>query len=175
MTSFERVSNALERKKVDQLPFCDALWGETIALWKQQGHIHENQTASEHFSFDIARSGGINSQADMGKEQEILEEDKTSILFKNGNGATLRKFKDRTGTPEHVDFAVKERSDWEEKIKPFLIDVDRRRIPFEFYRLARKQANEQQRFFTFGGLLPFEQMHPVCGHEYLLMGMALAP
>ncbi len=26
-----------------------------------------------------------------------------------------------------------------------------------------------------GGVLPFELMHPVCGHEYMLMGMALDP
>ena len=29
--------------------------------------------------------------------------------------------------------------------------------------------------FCWAGVAPFEQMHPVCGHEYMLMGMALDP
>jgi uroporphyrinogen decarboxylase len=53
--------------------------------------------------------------------------------------------------------------------------VDRRRIPFESYRQAKAFAAEKQRFFCWGGVGPFEQIHPVCGHEYMLMGMALDP
>ena len=57
----------------------------------------------------------------------------------------------------------------------YLLDLDRRRIPFEGYRDAKKFAAEKQRFFCWAGVAPFEQMHPVCGHEYMLMGMALDP
>lgn len=175
MTSYERVKNSLECKSVDQLPFVDAFWDETVTRWIEQGHIPENQSLSEHFSFDINRFGGLNCKADIDKEDEVLEEDDENIIIKNGNGATLRKPKNRTETFERIDFAVKDRKDWEKIIKPHLVQVDRRRIPFETYRSARKQATEKQIFLTFGGLLLFEQMHPVCGHECLLMGMAMDP
>jgi len=175
MTSYERVKNSLECKSVDQLPFVDAIWPETFTRWIEQGHVPENQSILEHFSFDICRLGGLNCQANLDKEEEILEENDESIIIKDRNGATLKKMKSRSGTPEHIDFSVKNREDWEEKIKPHLVQFDRRRIPFKTYRSARTQAKEKQIFLTFGGLLPFEQMHPVCGHEYLLMGMALDP
>jgi len=87
----------------------------------------------------------------------------------------LRRHKLHDSTPEHVDFTVKDRATWEEHAKPFLVDVDRRRIPFEGYRAAKKFAAEKERFFCWAGVAPFEQMHPVCGHEYMLMGMALDP
>jgi uroporphyrinogen decarboxylase len=53
--------------------------------------------------------------------------------------------------------------------------VDRRRIPFESYREQKRLAAEEERAFCWAGVAPFEQMHPVCGHEYMLMGMALDP
>ncbi len=67
------------------------------------------------------------------------------------------------------------REAWEEHVKPFLLNVDRRRIDFEGYRNEKQFCAEKQRFFCWGGVAPFEQMHPVCGHEYMLMGMALDP
>ena len=106
---------------------------------------------------------------------EVLEEDSESVLIRNGNGAVLRKHKHGSGTPEHVDFAVKTRDDWERLIKPHMLEPDRRRIPWENYRRERQKAETNELYHTIGGLAPFEQMHPVCGHEYLLMGMALDP
>ncbi len=176
MTGKERTLNALERKPpVDQLPVCDSLWVETLRRWIAEGHISANENSDDHFGFDIMRGCGLNSTADPGFKNVILEESDTSMLQLNGNGATLRIPKNSTGTPEHVGFSVKSRHDWEEKIKPFLIDIDRRRIPSQIYREQKKRADEKQLFLTVGGLAPFEQMHPVCGHENLLMGMALDP
>jgi uroporphyrinogen decarboxylase len=45
----------------------------------------------------------------------------------------------------------------------------------EDYSTNRKIAAEQQRFFCWHGIAPFECIHPVCGHEYMLMGMAMDP
>ena len=89
--------------------------------------------------------------------------------------AKLRNWKHHSGTPEHVEFAVKERTAWEELVKPYLLQVDRRRIPFESYKEEKRLAAEQDRAFCWVGVAPFEQMHPVCGHEYMLMGMGLDP
>ena len=36
-------------------------------------------------------------------------------------------------------------------------------------------AAEKKRFFVWSGINVFEQMHPVCGHEHMLVGMALDP
>jgi len=99
----------------------------------------------------------------------------SDLLRLDGNGATLRAHKLHDSTPEHVDFTVKDRKTWEEFAKPKLGGLDRRRIPFEGYRQAKAFAAEKQRFFCWGGVAPFEQMHPICGHEYMLMGMALDP
>lgn len=175
MTSYERVLRTLERKQVDLLPACVSPWGATVERWKREGHIREDEDVAEHFEQDIRSGGWLNSTADLDFQPVVIEETEETILTLDGNGAKLRRHKLHDSTPEHVDFTVKDRRGWEEHIKPHLLDVDRRRIPFEGYREAKKFAAEKQRFFCWAGVAPFEQMHPVCGHEYLLIGMAEDP
>jgi len=50
-----------------------------------------------------------------------------------------------------------------------------RRSNFEAYRNTKQHAKEKNRFFCWSGVNVFELMHPVCGHEYMLMGMAEDP
>ncbi len=92
-----------------------------------------------------------------------------------GNGAKLRWIKNRSLTPEHAGFTVTDRKGWEERIKPHLLDVDKRRINREEYRELRHVSAQQNRAFCWLGLGPFEHMHPMCGHETLLMGMVDDP
>jgi uroporphyrinogen decarboxylase len=175
MTSVERVHNAIDRKPVDRLPVSESFWGETITRWQASGELQEGEDPICHFDLDMRRGGGISNVADLDFEPVIIEETQETVLALDGNGATLRRHKLHASTPEHVDFTVKERRGWEEHVKPHLLDVDRRRIPFEGYREQRRLAATEERHFCWSGTAPFEQMHPMCGHEYMLMGMAEDP
>ncbi|MBM4163394.1 MAG: hypothetical protein FJ222_02995 [Lentisphaerae bacterium] len=175
MTHKERTLNTLHRKPVDALAYGDGLWGETHKKYIAQGKMKPDEDSVDHFDMSWRGGGWLNSTADLDFHDQILEETEDTKLVINGNGATLRWFKAKSGTPEHVDFTVKERPAWEDVIKPNLLQVDRRRIPFERYRDQKKRAAAEGRAFCWSGLAPFEQMHPVCGHEYMLMGMALDP
>jgi uroporphyrinogen decarboxylase len=175
MTSIERMQRVLDRKPVDQTPIAVSPWGATVARWREEGHIGPEEDIAEHFGQDLRSGGWLNSVADLDYVAETLEENDETILQRDGNGAVLRRHKLHDSTPEHVDFAVKDRATWEELVRPKLVEFDRRRIGFEGYRDAKRDAAEKQRFFCWAGVAPFEQMHPVCGHEYMLMGMALEP
>ena len=175
MTHKERFLNALNREPVDLLACGDGLWGETHQKYVEEGKMREGEDPCLHFDMSWRTGGWLNSTADIDAGDRLIEETEETKLVMNGNGATLRWWKHKAGTPEHVDFRVKDRAGWDEHIKPHLIDIDRRRIPFEGYREARKQAAEEDRAFGWAGVAPFEQMHPTCGHEYMLMGMALDP
>lgn len=175
MTHKERLLNTLNRKPVDALAYGDGLWGETYQKYVAQGKMQEGEDAVRHFDMSWRSGGWLNSTADLDFKEQILQETEETKLVLNGNGATLRWWKARSGTPEHVDFKVQERPAWESQIKQHLLKVDRRRIPFEGYRQQKALAAQEQRAFCWAGVAPFEQMHPVCGHEYMLMGMALDP
>ena len=175
MNSIERMQAALDRKPADMLPVVVSPWGATVQRWINEGHIQPGEDVAEHFGQDLRAGGWLNSAAKLDFQPVTIEETDETILQLDANGAKLRRHKLHDSTPEHVDFTVKDRASWEEHARPYLVDVDRRRIPFEGYRGAKAFAAEKQRFFCWAGVAPFEQMHPVCGHEYMLMGMAMDP
>jgi uroporphyrinogen decarboxylase len=175
MTSIERVTRALQRRPVDQAPAALSPWDETIRRWVREGHLREGEDVHEHFAQDIHRDGWITGTVDLDFTPQVLEETEETILMLDGNGATLRRHKRHTHTPEHVDFAIKDRAGWEARAKPKLVAPDRRRIAFEGYRTRKRQAAERQRYFCWGGGGPFEQIAPICGHEHMLVGMAEDP
>ena len=175
MTHRERVMRALSREPVDQLACGDGLWGETAERYTREGYLKPDESHAVHFDMSWRAGGWLTSTADLDFVPVVLEETEETILKLDGNGAQLRYWKGRSGTPEHVAFDVMEREAWERKIKPHLLAVDRRRLKAEEYRTQRALAAKEQRAFFWGGVAPFEQIHPVCGHEYMLMGMALDP
>ena len=174
MTGKERISRILKHQPVDRIGLSEHFWDDTYKTWIEQGHIKPDTEIDLLFGYDMRRAWVFNFVADLDFENQTIREDKDTITVLNGNGATLRYQKYRDGVPEHVDFMVKDREGWEKHIKPKLV-ADRRRIDFEAYREHKRIAEENDMYFMAAGLNVFEAMHPVCGHEYLLMGMALDP
>jgi len=178
MTSIERITNTLNHKPVDRVAICMTPWPETIKHWAEQGHIKADDgipEIREAFGCDLQANGWLNMIADIDFEPVILEETENTVLTLDGNGATLRTHKHKSGTPEHVDYKVKDRSGWEEHLKPYITQTDKRRIYFDGYRETKQFAAENQRFYCWEGAAPFEMIQMACGHVNFLMGMALDP
>lgn len=175
MTGYERVRNTLDGKPVDYLPCYDSLWGETVDRWRADGSIGKDDDPYLLLNMDLRGSASINSMADLDFEWVRLAEDEDTFTRRDGNGAVMRRHKHHESCPEHVDYLVKDRESWEAHIKPHLLELDRRRIPFEAYRKGKEHAAKHQLFFSLWDVAPFEQMQTLCGHETLLAGMALDP
>jgi len=174
MTGKERISRILKHQEVDRIGLFEHFWPDTYAEYYGQGHIKEGQGFGDVFGLDISLCWPFNLMLDLDYEPEIISEDSDTQTVKDGNGATLRRHKLHDSTPEHVDFAVKERDDWD-KVKHSLFGNLEQRINFEGYRSAKAYAEKNGRFFAWSGVNVFECIHPVCGHENMLIGMALDP
>ncbi len=177
MTSIERIGNILRRQPVDRVGLGESYWGETIQRWREEGHLKEGESVEDHFGYDYRAGGGPNVQADPEYQEIVLDETDEWRLVRNANGAHLKWWKHKAGTPEHVFFEIQDRSGWEEHIRPRLVDdkLFRKRINVEGYSNALQNAHGQDKFFFISGVNVFECMHPVCGHEHMLIGMALDP
>lgn len=174
LTGYERIGNILKRQPVDRIGVFEHFWNDTRGVWEKNGWIQPGESYEDHFGFDLQLCWPFNLVGNLDFEDVVVEETEETVLKRDGNGALLRRHKLHDSTPEHVDFLVKDRQGWEEHIKPYLT-ADRCRINFESYRAAKRDSSEKQRFFCWSGINVFELMHPVCGHEYMLMGMALDP
>ena len=181
MSSIERVRNTLDYKPVDHVAAMVSPWISTGKKWMQQGHLAEGEDVLDHFDCDIRLAfewrfeGSMSSVADPDFKPVTIEEDEDTILTQDGNGARLRQHKKHESTPEHVGFTVTNRATWEERIKPFLVKLDRRRIDPAAHRKTTEAAHEKGRYVCGLGIAPFEQMQRVCGHEHMLLGMAEDP
>jgi uroporphyrinogen decarboxylase len=174
LTGIERIQRILRHQPVDRIGVYEHFWSDTQRAWTEQGFLKPGELLEDHFHYDLVDIWAFNYVADLDFVPQVVEETEETILQRDGNGALLRRHKQHDATPEHVDFLVKDRKAWEEHIKPRLTP-DRRRINFEEYRRQKQHSAEQQRFFCWAGVNVFEQIHPVCGHEHMLMGMAEDP
>jgi uroporphyrinogen decarboxylase len=174
LTSKERITNILNRQPVDRIGLFEHFWSDTQSAWTQRGNIAPGENFTEHFGFDLELCWPFTMVADLDFKEEVLEETDETRLTRNGNYAVLRSHKLHDSTPEHVDFLVKERSGWEQHIKPHLT-AERRRINFDVYREAKERARKANRFFAWSGVNVFEIIKDVCGHQFMLIGMADDP
>jgi uroporphyrinogen decarboxylase len=186
LTSKERFDRILKHQPVDRIGLFEVYWRETAQKWTAEGHFARPEMVSDHFGLDVRRTGGeitpgdyhiINLVGNIDAGEQIVEETESVKLVRDGNGALLRWMKHGSGAPEHVDFTVKDRRSWEEHIRPHLLDerTYERRINFSSYREVRTKCARDQLFMTCGVVGAFDRMSPMCGHEHLLMGMALDP
>jgi uroporphyrinogen decarboxylase len=175
MTGKERIARILRHEPVDRIGLFEHFWNDTHKAWEAQGFIRAGESYEDLFGFDLETFWAFNLVADLDREPRLIAETEDTVTLFDGNGATLRRHKEHDTTPEHVDFAVKERGAWEREIRPLLMEPDPRRINFEGYRKAKRAAADAGRFFCWSGVNAFECIHPVCGHEYMLLGMADDP
>ena len=173
MTGKERITRILNRQSVDRIGIYEHFWNDTHAYYTGEGKIKEDESFDDHFGFDMSIFWPINLMIDLDFEPVTVAETEDTMTIKDGNGALLKRHKHHDTTPEHVDFSIKSREDWD-KVKHKLTP-DPRRINFEQYRKVKAAAAEAGRFFAMAGILPFECMHPVCGHEEMLVGMLTDP
>ena len=170
MTGKQRIANILRHQPVDRIGLFEHFWNDTYNAWAGQGKISPGQPMEDVFGFDIQTHWPFNLTARFTEEARVVVEDEDTVTLLDGNGATLRRHKKHDATPEHVDFVVKDRRGWEETVKPHL-KPDHGRVNFDGYREAKLAAEKAGRFFLWSGVNAFESIHPVCGHEHMLIGM----
>ena len=170
MTGKERIARILKHEKVDRIGLFEHFWNDTHKAWAEQGKVSPDANFADLFGFDMDECWAFNLTADLDFVPQKIAEDEDTVTLLDGNGATLRRHKFHDTTPEHIDFAIKTREDWETRIKP-LLTPDPRRINFEGYRRTKEQCAKAGRFFVWSGVNVFESIHPVTGHVNMLMAM----
>jgi hypothetical protein len=116
------------------------IWPDTIQVWLKQGYptregVRENGQVSaepmnwrDHFQYDMVVVGGEFDIIPRRDYREVLEETEAWIIARDGAGAVFKKWKHKSGTPEHIDFRMTSRAIWERDYRPHLLAVDRDRV-----------------------------------------------
>jgi uroporphyrinogen decarboxylase len=182
LTAKERITRILKHLPVDRIGIYEEFWEDTRNKWSGQGHIKKDeslwsQSVWDHFGLDIRDTIPFNLTADIDFKEEIVEETEETKLVRDGNGALLRWHKLHDSTPEHVDFVIKDRKSWDTKAKLHLLNDSNfsKRIDYNQYHTQMEKCTKNNLFLALKVPGIFAQMSKLCGHEALLMGMALDP
>ena len=181
-TGREAIDNLMRKKTADFVPMHDNPWGDTIEKWVTQGMPTDEDgkpvDSCAHFDDDMAGCGGWFRWAAKPPEQdEVIEETDEWKVTRNGNGAALKRWKHKSGTPEHVDFHMTSRKIWDEEYRPLLVGADpaERVANTEDAKALLARRRVEGRWAHFGGTFVWEIMRGSLGDVNMFMTFADDP
>jgi len=193
MNSKERVLLTLAHEEPDRVAKYDAFWVDTLIRWREEGLL-EQVTPEDYFDFDI-RSMGIDASPRF--EPELIKEEGDMIILKDRFGYVVEKSKTKSRTMHFISHPVKNRDDWDQVKKRFVMTdteparIDEEAFPFRLdmgptWEQARKrfQALREKDVYLLGSaygpheailrLRGFEKtLYDVVDHPDLLADMAI--
>ena len=167
MNSKEIVTNLLSDKPPVQMGLNEFFWSDTLRAWTDQGYPVDDKDepvdAVAHFGLDVC---GVNGRFDimpLRDVDEVVDETDDWVLKRNGAGGVLRWWKNKSGTPEHIDFTMANRKVWEEQYRPHVLEVDRGRLDLDEGRKNMRRRREEGLWTFYGYSFLWELMRASMG------------
>jgi len=177
--SREVIDSLFRGKSADRVGLFDSPWEDTLRKWVAEGYPvdakGEPVAAAEHFGFDLHGAGGWFDIMPLRGVDEVVEETGDWVVKRNGAGALLKWWKNKSGTPEHIGFRMTTREIWERDYRPHLLAVDRKRLDVEDTRKKLAQKRKEGRWAFYGHLFVWENMRRSLGDITLYESMLLEP
>jgi len=178
-TPREVIDSLLRKKKADRVGVNDGPWGDTLQKWIKQGMPTDDDgnpvNNVEHFGFDFAGCGGWFSwEPKLGVNDTVEETDEWRI-GRNGAGAALKYWKNKSGTPEHIDFLMTDRKVWERDYRPHLLEYDPKRVDPKTAAENVKAWQEKGYWTYYGHLFIWEIMRASMGDYTMYMSLVADP
>jgi uroporphyrinogen decarboxylase len=174
VTSRERVAALLRRELPDRMGIYEHFWGETIRdYWSGQGYP-EGASPEDLFDYDLRGAGGWLDTTPFPGFSELLEETDEWQVTRNGYGASLKYWKRKSGTPEHIGFLVNSPQAWAKYREP-LFSFDPSRFDVDAYKRGIAAAHEAGKFAFIGSTFVFELLRGTLGDVMFLESMLADP
>jgi uroporphyrinogen decarboxylase len=182
MQTGREVVNALFRKqRADRVGLTDSPWADTLRKWVTQGYPTDEKgnpvAAVDHFGFDLAGCGGWFDWQPLMGVRELIEETDEWAVHRNGAGAAFKYWKNKSGTPEHVDFRMADRATWERDYRPHLVGSAEKRVggAIDNTRNALESHRAKGRWSHYGHMFIWECMRASLGDLCLYESLVADP
>jgi uroporphyrinogen decarboxylase len=155
---------------VDRIPIYDSFWDQTREDFHQQGVPREIQL-EDHFGFDF---GMFWFEQSFLLPEETVSQEGNTRTFRDQWGTLFQDLVDAQTTPGLLDFALKDRDDWEDNYKG-LLTYQSSRIDWDAIKASWAMIREKQKYGVLSMLGPFECTWHMVGPEQQLMMMVMDP
>lgn len=192
MTPKQRVARCLARKPHDRVPMFDWYWMETERDFLSQ--INDPRIAPEfrtpgederhlpprgvgltiweYFGFDLMQVGWPDQRLRM-IDPVIVQQSDEWVTLRDGNDATLRWWKHKMGTPEHLDFGIDSPEKW--RAVRHLLAPSADRIRWTEFMPKYQRARASDLFVCYTGVEIIESVKDLLGHEQMLKAILKQP
>lgn len=175
MTSREIVTTLLNKQIPERMGCFDHWWPETIPdYWSKQGYP-EGVDPEAYFDYDMSYCGGWFDTEPFRGQSAVVDETDEWRVVRDGRGASLKYWKHKSGTPEHMAFEVESPEVWKRYREP-LLEFDPDRLgDTESVKAKVIQAKEKGKYSFFGHILYFEHMRNTMGDMVFLPALLEEP
>lgn len=168
-TPRKRVLRALNHKESDRIPIHDNPWTSTIDRWKSEG-LPSGISPADFFGFEMASfSPDTSPQFPV----EIIREDEEYIVERDSYGGIRKNHRDRSTTPEIIDYPCKSKMDWE-KLKLRLVANDRR-VDWVSTINGFHYERSKCRFITYNAVVGYDKILRYVASVPLMKAVILNP
>lgn len=172
LTSRERVNRALDHLEHDRVPRYESFWWETIQRWEKEGLVGGGEAVLNALDADL-RSIGWPSLDPFPGRQDAIAEDANTTTYINGWGESVRYFKNRQTTPEHVGWECVDPDIWRERFRPRFENQTFRGLDEFLKKFADSEQRQHWRYLA--GLEPFEILRHLLGDVEAMMALIEEP
>lgn len=143
MTSHEKFLDFMHFKPVDSVPLWEwGPWPSTLRRWQREA-LGEGNNPPQFAECDAKLQCGVDLWMLPRYEERIICEDDETITKLSDRGVVMRTFKsaDAMSMPEHIEYPVKTRADWEE-LKKRYNPFDEERFPADWKERCERWRHE---------------------------------
>ncbi len=173
LTGRERVRRAFAGEPVDRLPRSDQYWPETLVRWEREGLKGGRWGALEFLGNDILETANYWPSVYPGRREVIAEDGDTETII-DKNGAILKYWKNKSGTPEHIGWECDSPEKWEALHRPALVGQEFM-VDLERVHEREERAKEAESWTCFVGVECFECCRATLGDVMFLMSLVEEP
>ena len=173
------IDGLLRKRSAERVGLFDSPWADTLRKWAKQGYPTNEKgepvNPADHFGYDLVSVGGWFDALPLRGVSEMVQETDEWKVVRNGAGAAFKWWKNKSGTPEHVDFRMTSRAVWERDYRPHLLALDPERLHVADNRAALERRRAEGRWTYFGHLFIWENMRQSMGDMCLYESLLLDP
>jgi len=175
MTSRDVMLSLLRREIPERMGIFEHYWGETLPAWRQQG-FPENVDPEDYFDYDLRCVDGswFDSSLRPHFTEEVIEETSEWKVRKDGRGATLKYWKAKSGTPQHIAFEVTSPEAWA-PYREAVATLDTSRVDVAAVRQGLQKCRAGDKLCCFSNLFILEIMRGTLGDICMMESFLLEP
>lgn len=171
------IDNLLRGRKSPRMGTQENIWDDTLRGWTTQGYpVNKDGKPVDpmrHFGLDMHGAGGWFDLMPIRGAEEVVQETDEWIIKRNGAGASLKWWKNKSGTPEHMDFRMTSREIWDRDYRSHLLAMDPDRVYIEAGEKSQPSLAKEGFWTYYGHMFIWEHMRQtmgdICLYESLLL------